>query len=258
MDPRSPAPDNDMTPTPSTIGATADRVLQRLPKLPTPEQLEQRRQQEEQQQERQRQTEAARRTNRLEMDLGKRYARSRCSLDNYTVYAKGQEEALARLRQVAASWPATIQAGHGLILMGPVGSGKDHLLSALLYQAAAEHPFLCRWIGGQELFGRFRDQMHDERPEHKQLADLAEADVLAISDPIPPSCDLTRWSLDQLYRLIDRRYRAMRPTWATVNVASVAEADAKLSAPIFDRLRENATVVRCFWPSFRERMKAEQ
>jgi hypothetical protein len=78
---------------------------------------------------------------------------------------------------------------------------------------------------------------------------------LAISDPIPPVGEPTAWNLGQLYRLLDRRYRDLKQTWVTLNALSIEDADAKLSAPMFDRLREDAELFACFWPSFRERRK---
>ncbi len=192
---------------------------------------------------------------RLNKDLGRRYSVKRCSLESFQVYAKGQREALDSLCGVAEDWPDRLNRGEGLIFLGSVGAGKDHLCAAMLGVAVAKHGFRCGWIGGQELFGRFRDQIDKAGPEREQTKELVEPDVLAISDPIPAAGDLTRWSLDQLYRLIDRRYRDMKSTWITINAASPEEADERLSAQVFDRLREGACIIRCFWPSFRERNK---
>jgi hypothetical protein len=45
----------------------------------------------------------------------------------------------------------------------------------------------------------------------------------------------------------------MKSTWVSLNANSPEEADAMLSAAVFDRLREGAELFGCFWPSFRER-----
>jgi hypothetical protein len=66
----------------------------------------------------------------------------------------------------------------------------------------------------------------------------------------------TDWSTSQLFRLFDNRYRNLKSTWATINALSIEDADEKLSAPVFDRLRDNAELFPCFWPSFRERPKS--
>ena len=193
----------------------------------------------------------------LAADLGRRYSPTLAAFESYRVYAKGQEEVIDQLRAFTAQFPGVIERGEGLILYGSVGTGKDHLCAAALY-AACHAGLSCRWIGGQELYGRFRDQIDDKRSEREQSIELAAPDVLAISDPIPAAGDLSKWSIDQLYRLIDRRYREMRSTWITVNAATPEEAKAKLSAQVFDRLREGATLVKCFWPSFRSGIVAKE
>jgi hypothetical protein len=39
----------------------------------------------------------------------------------------------------------------------------------------------------------------------------------------------------------------------TVMAANPEDIDEQLSAPVFDRLREDAIILPCFWPSYRER-----
>jgi hypothetical protein len=114
---------------------------------------------------------------------------------------------------------------------------------------------VARWIGGQELFGRIRDGMDTKEPEERLLAEWDKPKVIGISDPIPPAGSPSEWNVMQLYRLLDRRYRARKCTWISVNAISTDDADAKLSAPVFDRIRDGAVLVPCFWPSFRERVK---
>ena len=51
--------------------------------------------------------------------------------------------------------------------------------------------------------------------------------------------------------VLDGRYRFMRPTWLSMNIASREEAAAKLGAPTIDRLAEGAVACFCNWPSYR-------
>ena len=39
----------------------------------------------------------------------------------------------------ALDLPSIVARGAGLIFYGPVGTGKDHLLAVMLYQAAGKH-----------------------------------------------------------------------------------------------------------------------
>lgn len=184
-------------------------------------------------------------------DLGGRYAPERVRLDAFHVYDPKQKPVLERLRALAGRLPEFVATGGGVLFYGLVGTGKDHLLAWLLYQAAGRG-LSCRWVNGQEVYGRFRDAMDGGASEDDLLRHLAEPQVLAVSDPIPPVGSPTAWNVSQLYRLLDRRYRALKSTWVSVNALSADDADAKLSAPVFDRLREGAELFPCFWDSYRK------
>lgn len=190
----------------------------------------------------------------LAVQLGQRYWPDRVKLSEFKVYHANQKAVVERLKQLTTSIGSLVSEGSGVIFYGPVGTGKDHLLASMLYEAAREgHE--CRWINGQELYGTIRDNMDSNAKESKFVSELYSPKVLAISDPIPPVGDPSAWNVSQLYRILDRRYRSMKSTWVSLNALSEEDADAKLSAPVFDRLRENAAVFPCFWPSFRERKR---
>lgn len=222
------------TDSPSRLSDALDR-LERLPPAPADDR---------------RARDAERAVRALAAQLGPRYAPSRATLDRYRVYHRAQEPVLARLRELSRDVEALASEGRGLVLYGAVGTGKDHLLAAMLYAAAARG-VPCAWASGQELYGRIRDGMDAGSREEDFFRELCRPQVLAISDPIPPSGAPSAWNLSQLYRLLDRRYRLLRSTWVSLNATSAEDADAKLSAPLFDRLRDGAELLPCFWPTFR-------
>lgn len=189
----------------------------------------------------------------LAHDLGPRYEPRRAALDSFEHYHAAQAAVVERLR--ALDVPGIVTSGAGLIFYGPVGTGKDHLLAAMLYEAAGKHGLPGKWINGQEWFGALRDRIGENRPEEEILRQLSDPLVLAISDPIPAARSPSPWNVEMLYRLIDRRYRHLKSTWMTLNASTPEEADEKLSAPVFDRLREGAHFFKCFWPSYRERKR---
>lgn len=182
--------------------------------------------------------------------LGSRYSPTLASLDTYRIEHVNQRPVVAALR--AANVEEMVKAGRGIVLLGAVGTGKDHLLAAMLYRAV-QAGFSCRWLNGQEFYGELRDRMDSGASEDKRFRELKTPDVLAISDPIPPVGSPTSWNVTQLYRLLDRRYRDLRSTWVSMNAASVQDADEMLSSPSWDRLRESALILKCFWPSYREK-----
>lgn len=190
---------------------------------------------------------------KLRDDLGGRYDFARVQLEHYEVYHDQQTSVLARLNRLTPRLPEIVKAGCGLIFLGTVGTGKDHLLAAMLYLAAGRHELKARWLNGQEFYGTLRDRMDSGRSEDEFLRRWTEPVILGISDPTPAVGRPSPWNLLQLGRLIDRRYRALRSTWITLNAVSVEEAEEKLTSPVFDRLKEGAEIFTCDWPSYRER-----
>lgn len=188
----------------------------------------------------------------LEYEMGRRYSYARARLDTFEINDPKQQEVCERLKALTPQLIGRIEAGRGLVFLGIVGTGKDHLMAAMLYRAAMAG-VTCKWVNGQDVYGQFRDRIDTGEREEDLLRLLTAPKVLAVSDPIPPASDPSPWNLQQLYRLLDRRYRALLPTWVSLNAMSVEDADAKLSAPVFDRIREGAEIFKCFWPSYRER-----
>lgn len=193
-------------------------------------------------------------TSNLAGDLGKRYTPREACLQKFQVYHPSQTEVLNKLKGINLA--ELIDRGGGLIFLGPVGTGKDMLAAALMYQTIHAHQRTCRSINGREWFGKVRDSIGSAQLEEGLVNPLFLPDVLTISDPVSSSGqDLTGWQMDCLYRVINGRYKHRRSTWITLNAASIEDADKKLSAPVFDRLLEQSVVLQCFWPSHRERSK---
>jgi DNA replication protein DnaC len=192
---------------------------------------------------------------RLAADVGARYSPDRVRLDNFEIYDARQRAVLERVRACADSLKEIIADGRGLIFFGTVGTGKDHLLIASLYEAA-RLGFACRYFNGQELYGTFRDRMDTGQKEDSLLKELEKPDVLAINDPIPPVGAPTSWNVHQMYRLVHRRYSNLKSTWLSMNAVSIEDMDEMLSAPVFDRICESAELFACNWPSNRRRVKS--
>lgn len=182
--------------------------------------------------------------------LGSRYAPSKVGFARYEIYADSQRPVIARLKALLPDLPAFARAGRNLLFGGGVGTGKDFLMATMIYRLAPAG-VSCRWINGPDLFGRLREAMH-AGCESSVITELATPTVLCLSDPIPSTAD-PRWSLSQLGRIVDERYRAQKATWVTANVRNEQQADERLSALVFDRLRQNAEIFWCPWSSYRER-----
>lgn len=184
--------------------------------------------------------------------VGERY--SHCTFHTFDAQTDRQKAARTACVEYATTLIERITDSNGLVLYGPVGTGKDHLAFAVSGTAIFRHGKHAGWINGQEWFGEIRDQMGDDGglSEHSMIQRLVAPDILTLSDPLPPVGALTQHQSTMLYRLIDARYHAGKPTIVTVNVATDEEADARLGAATWDRVCDRAWKVFCNWPSYRK------
>lgn len=169
-----------------------------------------------------------------------------CTLDNFTGEYRQLVAVLKELREYVRGGCTC-----GLVLFGPVGTGKDHLAFAICVESIRLGKTV-RWINGQRWFGSIRDAMDTNRSEADIILELATPDVLCISDPLPPIGQLTQHQATMLYRLVDARYARSLPTIVTVNVANDAEADERMGVATWDRLTHDAWKLFCNWPSYRK------
>lgn len=184
--------------------------------------------------------------------MGKRY--ENCSFDNYVISNKDQEKVVTALREYAANTDANINEGRNVLLIGPKGTGKDHLLAALSRAVLMESGVWTEWKNGVDLLTRFHFDALNPRPRVPSLYDDDEKkveSVLYISDPLPPTGELTPSMQRGMFELVDNRYRSMEPIWMSMNVFDGAEAGQRMGEQTVDRLKHNALILRCNWESYR-------
>lgn len=202
-------------------------------------------------------------------DRGFRYAR--CAFTNFETRTNEQREALECVIQYANNLMGHVESGTNLIIFGPRGTGKDHLLAALMINAIMDYGIMnhrigitryygtdgrpdLNWTNGINFFSSLRDSFSRSSHETEKdwRSEYANPSILAISDPLPPVGPLTDFQKSALFSVLDSRYSHMRPTWITVNVADGAELDERMGPQNADRLRDGAIVVCCNWESFRK------
>lgn len=200
--------------------------------------------------------EASHKMRHLLDDRGRRYQDA--FLENYICSCDEQKQLVDQLREYCENAKENISRGRGIVLFGPKGSGKDHLLmSAARYAIGQE--VAVQWQNGLEIYAEVRDAMKKqdwrdgERTEESVKRPLVKAPVLWISDPLPPTGSLSEWQQTLLFEIVDRRYNHMRPTWVSMNVASGKEAEERMGAATVDRLRDGALTYFCNWQSYRQK-----
>jgi len=217
-----------------------DRIMDRLPDSPETQEIDE-------------QTRRLECWNRFAANIGPRY--ETCLLSNFKTLGETQKSVVSELQEYIRDMPARVGAGQGILLYGPKGTGKDHLLAALCRAAIVRHNLYVRWLNGVDFYRELRDRMDSLHREQEIVDRYSHATILYFSDPLPPVGDLTSYQSSALFSVIDRRYRDHKPTWISLNVQDSEEASRRMGASIVDRIKENALTLRCNWESYRKEQK---
>ncbi len=105
----------------------------------------------------------------------------------------------------------------GLVLHGPVGRGKTHLLVGILRELVFAHGAVVRFVEFSRLLGQLKEGYSRGQGDTQLLGELADVPVLAIDEL--GKGRVTDWELAIVDEVISRRYNAMRTTLATTNYA---------------------------------------
>ncbi len=180
---------------------------------------------------------------------GERYRE--CLLGNYDVTCEKQEAVVNELQVYGEHISVNTRVGRGIVLFGPAGTGKDHLLMALA-RVAITNDLDAGWKNGMDFFASVRDSFGNDDQREAELVDqLTKPTILILSDPLPPSGPLTDFQRNVLFRAIDKRYCHLKPTWVTLNCTGRTEADDRMGAQIMDRLVHDSLRLFCDWESYR-------
>ena len=149
------------------------------------------------------------------------------------------------------------EAGHGALLLGPVGVGKTHLATALGH-IAVRRRLSVHASRADKLFTRLRAARLDNSLE-AEMRKLARVDVLILDDFALRTLDATE--TNDFYELVVERHRK-----ASTIVTSNREpaewlsmmSDALLAQSAVDRLTSGAHTLIIEGPSYRQRNQLTQ
>ncbi len=180
---------------------------------------------------------------------------SGCRLHNFECRTPQQEKVHSAIVEYGNSLPERLETREGIVLYGPVGTGKDHLMVSLGGIAVERFDRSVRWLNGQNWLGDVRDAMDSDKAERSLLAEISRPEILILSDPLPPMGGLGQHMATMLYRLFEARDARGRVTWVTINVMSDQEADERMSVPTWDRICDRSWKMFCNWKSHRKPAK---
>lgn len=166
----------------------------------------------------------------------------------------GQEPNMRRLRRYADLWPQILAANTGLLLWGGVGNGKTYGAASIANAVMEEHEATALVTSFpvilNELMGRATDR-------NAYVEKIVRPQLLVIDD-LGAERD-SPFALEQIYNVIDARYRRQRPLIVTTNLSLVEiknPPSINLSR-IYDRILEMCAPIQFKTPS-RRRTAAEE
>jgi DNA replication protein DnaC len=155
---------------------------------------------------------ARNRAQQLQAVIPRRYRH--LGFDRYPVTEVDPPETVAATKRFAAKIDANLDAGRGLWLMGPVGTGKTALAMLVTSAALAAGRSAARYtLPG--LLTTIRNTF-DSGSHTALLERLVEVDLLHIDDIGAEQS--TPWVLEELYTIINARYEEQRSMVITTNI----------------------------------------
>lgn len=199
-----------------------------------------------------------------------RYIEARFS--NYYPTCPEQMKAKEICQNFAQNNKAIFNRGQGLFLQGPVGTGKSHLSVATLraiieanidsfgcqksetpiYGEQEYHGFSCTMISVVEFLGSLRQSYSAKNLKHlaNRLLHQAKICEIIILDDIGAEKP-SDWGEEQLFSLIDLRYRMQRSTILTSN-CTLKELEAQLGDRLVSRIFEMCEGVKVGGEDYRK------
>lgn len=177
------------------------------------------------------------------------------TFDSYAVTSEAQEHVKTACRSFAESLQ---RKNGGLWLVGPPGTGKTHLGSAMVNYVLRERKDWAAIHSAREIVRMLRatwgnrdsrrgwdnkPTTEDELIEHLGTLSLLVLDEVGVSYGADSE-------MVQLFDVLDLRYRNELPTVLLSNLP-VGELKAALGDRAYDRLREGAVLLPCKWGSHR-------
>lgn len=178
------------------------------------------------------------------------------TFDDFDAATSAQQKVLNACREYARDFNFT--GGGGLWLIGPPGTGKTHLGSAMVRYVIEERDAAARIHSAREMVRMIRSTWGNREhgrgwdgqaiTEEDMLYDFGHASLLVI-DEIGVGFGSEAEQV-QLFDIIDARYKHRRPTVLLSNLPA-KDLKTALGERAYDRLREGSQILVCQWESHR-------
>ncbi|HEY5675163.1 MAG TPA: ATP-binding protein, partial [Myxococcales bacterium] len=187
------------------------------------------------------------------------------TLSAYRAYSPAQQRALLRARRFVDEFVPGAAGQRALLFCGPPGTGKTHLLAAMLRELAARKGVRGRYEEFFLLLSDIRDGFSRGLSSREWLEPLRQVDVLAI-DEIGKGGKNREFEQGVLDEVISVRYNAGRPTLLATNYPrpgttgwefradgqAAENLEQRVGPRIFSRLHEMCDLIDVTGPDQRE------
>lgn len=172
----------------------------------------------------------------------KRY--SSCTVWNWKWTNDQQRKVWEWAKDYVSNLELVLETGRCGIFSGAPGAGKTHLAIGIV-RHVVEKGGTAHYTTVMDMLGRIKDTYHkDARETEAQVIGLlSTVDFLAI-DEVGKSLD-TNYEQAQFFRLMDIRYRNLKPTLLATNL-NKDKLVAYLGEAVVDRMREAGGVLLSF------------
>lgn len=171
------------------------------------------------------------------------------SFDTYVADSNAKQGALTAAREFAENFGDHARKGSTLVFAGNIGTGKGHLAVSVAQHVMADG-HSAFFATAREIVLMLRARWDDpSAPSELEVLRMLTSVSLLVIDEIGVQFN-TDAERDQLFGVIDGRYRDLMPTVLTTNLNTTKLKEA-IGERSYSRLREEGRWVRFDWEDFR-------
>ena len=166
----------------------------------------------------------------------------------------GRSPQMHHAQRYVEQWQTMRSENLGLLLWGGVGTGKSFLAGCIANALMAQEVPVC-----MTNFAHILNELNNSFPGRNEVVERLCRYPLLIIDDFGMERG-TEYALEQIYNIVDSRYRSRKPLIVTTNLTldEIRHPQDTAHARIYDRLLEMCVPISCIGISFRKETAQEK